>query len=92
MSPFDFAGLVAATIIFVWSTLFERVRGLWPTFFRCPMCTGFWIGLGGSLLRRGPRADLWLDHFFTATIVSVAAFVTYLVLHRLEKPLLKKDS
>jgi len=89
MSLLDFAGLVAATIIFVWSTLFERVRAIWPLFLKCPMCTGFWVGAGGSVLRRGLHADL-LDHFFTATVVSVLAFATYLVLHRLERPLLTK--
>jgi len=86
----DFAGLVATTIIFVWSTLFERVRDIWPKFFGCPMCTGFWIGLGGSLLRQGIHVHP-LDHFFAATVVSTLSFATYLVLHRLEKPLLHKD-
>ncbi len=88
MSPLDFAGLVAATIIFVWSPLFERVHAIWPRFLKCAMCTGFWIGLGGSLLRRGLHADRY-DHFFTATAVSVLSFFTYLALRRLERPLLK---
>lgn len=88
MGPLDFAGLVAATIIFVWSTLFERVRAFWPLFLKCPMCTGLWIGAVGSILRRGIHAPA-LDHFYSATIVSVLSFFMYLVLHRLERPLLK---
>jgi hypothetical protein len=85
---FDFAGLVCATVIFVWSTLFERVRALWPTFFGCPMCAGFWTGLGGSIARRGWHTHP-LDHFYFATCVSISAFGLYLALKRLEKPLLK---
>ncbi len=90
MSVLDFIGLVATTIIFVWSSLFEKVRAIYPKMLKCAMCCGFWIGLGGSLIRRGLYADR-LDHFYTATAVSLLSFATFLILERIELPLIKKN-
>ena len=86
---FEIAGFVAATIIFVWSDLFLRIRTAWPKFLNCPMCVGFWVGFGGSILERGIHPDIWMNHFFQGTIVSILSFATYLILKRLEKPLIE---
>lgn len=61
------AGLACATVIFVWSPLFTRVRALWPDFLGCAMCVGFWVGLAGT------------RHFLGACLVSVLAWLVYLV-------------
>ena len=71
MSPLEFFGLACATVIFVWSPLFARLRAWRPGFLECAMCLGFWIGLFGSVALH-PRAGV--AHFFIATSVAVTAF------------------
>lgn len=85
---FAFAGLVSITIIFVKSTLFARVRRIYPTFLECALCAGFWIGLFGSIAWNPGTLTLHdgLSHFFAASIVSVLSLVIALVLHRLDGP------
>jgi hypothetical protein len=83
-----FAGLVSATIIFVKSTLFAKIRSVYPTFLSCALCVGFWIGLFGSIFWRDREAltlHVALTHFFTACIVSVLSMTCALILHRLDE-------
>lgn len=84
-----FAGLISVTIIFTWSTLFKKVRSIYPTFLGCALCVGFWIGLFGSMAWREVvplTLHTGLTHFFTACIVSVLSLAASLVLHRLDGP------
>ena len=41
-------GLASATLIVTESLLFARVRALWPALLGCPLCLGFWVGIGGA--------------------------------------------
>ena len=36
--------LVGMTLILVRGTIFGRLQRLYPPFFRCAQCTGFWVG------------------------------------------------
>ena len=76
----DLLGLVGATIIFTWSTLFARIREIYPTFLKCPLCVGFWVGLAGAALRH----ENFLNAFLTGAGVSLLAFTTHLVLEKLQ--------
>lgn len=86
----DLIGLVGATIIFTWSTLFEKVRNLYQPFqgfFKCSLCIGFWVGILGGVLRKKSFPDI----FFTGTTVSLLSFATYLSLLRLQGITLKRE-
>jgi len=82
MPPVAYTGLVGATIIFVWSPLFAKVRSLYPAMLSCAMCVGFWVGLLGSLAELGWSAPI--AHFFVACTVSLAAYATHLALDWLD--------
>jgi hypothetical protein len=72
----SYLGLVAATVIFVWSPLFRRFRDLCPEFLGCAMCMGFWSGFVGSV---SLTRHLGLESFLDACVVSVGAWLVYLV-------------
>lgn len=76
----DLLGLIGATIIFTCSSLFERVRAIYPKFLGCALCVGFWVGVGGAVARYKEPIDI----FFTGTTVSLLSFTTFLVLVRLQ--------
>lgn len=76
-------GLIGATIIFTWSTLFEKVRAIYPKFLRCSMCVGFWVGCLGIFLDGKPHEVY--EAFLNGTTVSLLSFTTYLILTRLQK-------
>jgi hypothetical protein len=40
--------LIGTTLIVVRSTLFRRVRRVWPELLGCSQCTGMWIGAGAG--------------------------------------------
>jgi hypothetical protein len=42
--------LIGATLIITRGTIFRPLQQLWPVFFTCPLCVGFWVGAaaGGS--------------------------------------------
>jgi hypothetical protein len=82
VSFLHFIGLVGATIIFVWSPLFKWIRKLSPTFFECPMCIGFWVGLAGSAVVQ-PAAP-YFDHFLIGCAVGLVSFAIHLPLHLLD--------
>lgn len=88
MFVMDILALIGATIILTWSPLFGFFHRLYPKFFECAMCTGFWIGLMGSFVRRADHMPL-LDHLFSGFAVSLLAFATSLILERIQLPLLK---
>jgi hypothetical protein len=50
-----FAALVGATLIVVRSTLFKRVRRVWPALLGCSQCVGFWTGALATFV---PELDL----------------------------------
>jgi hypothetical protein len=78
-----YTGLVGATIIFVWSPIFTRVRSWYPKMLACAMCVGFWVGLLGSIAELG-RVVSPLSHFLAACAVSLLAFAVHLVLEWLD--------
>lgn len=38
--------LVGTTLIIVDSAILRPVRKIWPAFFTCAQCVGFWVGVG----------------------------------------------
>jgi len=89
MPVLDLIALVGATIILTWSPLFGFLHRLYPKFFECAMCVGFWIGLMGSFLRRGSLTS-FIDHVAIGFVVSLLSFATSLTLERIQLPLLSK--
>jgi hypothetical protein len=79
---FDILALSCATIIFTWGSLFERLRALYPKMLNCPLCCGFWIGLGGHVLRYKMQTVV-VDAFYSACVTSVLALGLSLVFDRL---------
>lgn len=79
---FDIVALSCATIIFTWGSIFEKLRALYPKMLNCPLCCGFWIGLGGHLLRHQLQTKP-LDAFLCACVTSVLAFTISIVYDRL---------
>lgn len=77
----ELLGLVGITIIVVHGTLFRSFRSLLPSLLNCALCTGFWIGLLGAALAH-PPSFAWV---WTAGSVSVIAFLTSLLVHRLQE-------
>jgi hypothetical protein len=75
VSPIEFAGLVGATVILTRGSIFARVRALWPALLACPLCAGFWIGLGGAMLLRERAVDTLL----AGCAVGAAAWIVVLV-------------
>lgn len=68
---FELAAQAAAiTVVFVRGSIFDRVREsgpeLWQRFARCPLCTGFWIGLSWRLF------DAWQLHGWAFHVQTVA--------------------
>lgn len=76
----DIIGLVGATLIFTWSSLFDGVREIYPKMLKCSMCVGFWVGIFGGIAR---QKDV-VDTFLLGTTVSIVSFITYLILLRLQ--------
>jgi hypothetical protein len=42
------------TLVVTFSKIAAPIRRLWPTFLHCPLCVGWWVGLGLGLLHLGP--------------------------------------
>lgn len=74
MTLAEYAGLAAATVIFVWSPLFGWARRRLAVL-GCAMCVGVWVGAAGSFwLTRTAGLHTLLD----AAIVGVSAWLVYL--------------
>lgn len=81
----EISGLVGLTILLVHGSIFQPLRARFLTsLLSCALCTGFWVGLAGALthvLQDGVTFRL----LYQACTVSVVAFVTSLLIHRLQE-------
>lgn len=78
LAPLDIVGLVGLTIIITKGTLFTRARLLYPPLLACPLCIGFWIGLGGAMLRLIPTGGLFAmtqTYVLHGAAVALCAFL-----------------
>jgi hypothetical protein len=78
---FFLTALVGATLIVVRGTIFRFVRRLWPAFFGCSQCVGFWVGALGPLAIRSRES--WIEALVMGCVVSVVAMATDVVLCKL---------
>jgi hypothetical protein len=46
--PLLIAALIGTTLIVVRGTIVGPIRRVWPAFFQCSQCVGFWVGVGGG--------------------------------------------
>jgi hypothetical protein len=65
--------LIGATIIFCRGVIFARVRGLWPIFFTCPLCVGFWVG---GLFSIYVHRALSFDFLLYGCLVAILSLAT----------------
>jgi hypothetical protein len=79
--------LVAIAHIWARGSLFKRLRECSPpdtfprTLLNCPLCSGFWIGVGGHVLYlHAPAVVLWLG---TGSLVGTLALAACAVIRRL---------
>lgn len=81
---FVFVALVGATLILVRGTILAPVRPLWPALFGCAQCTGFWVGVLGSVGGLTPMGHgRALDALVAGCATSLLALLTDAVLLRL---------
>ena len=69
--------LIGATLIVTRSTIFRPLQKLWPLFFRCPQCIGFWVGVAaGGFQRRLSGNGKPLDAFVVGCATSLLSMFT----------------
>lgn len=63
------SAVIGVTLIVARSTLLRPLRALWPAFFGCSQCVGFWVGVtvGASGILPGSG-----NHVLDATVVGAA--------------------
>lgn len=76
------------TTIITQSKLFRPVRRLFQevtgsTFLQCPMCIGFWAGVGLALVRITPIDSTLWGAFLSGCASSAVCWIGYVVLVRL---------
>ena len=47
------------TLVVTFSKIAAPIRRIWPAMLHCPLCFGWWVGLGLGLLRFGPAPGSW---------------------------------
>jgi hypothetical protein len=79
------AALIGATLIVVRGTILSRLRKVWPQFFECSQCVGFWIGAlaGGTSIVGSFERGWWFDALALGCAVSVVSMGTDIVLLKL---------
>ena len=93
MTFFEVLGLSGITLILVWSPLFAWARrGFLKPLLTCAMCTGWWVGILGSLALRGIHAPDLPQSMIEAGAVSIAAHVLYLSARVLDTAWAKLES
>lgn len=81
--------VIGLTTIITQSKLFAPVRQVFELavrsrFLHCPMCVGFWVGLGLSLLHFGCcPGPLWLRPVFDGWASSGLNWIVFVILVRL---------
>ncbi|MGH3303688.1 MAG: hypothetical protein ACRDOK_18815 [Streptosporangiaceae bacterium] len=68
-TPLVFLGLVGATLIVVRGSIARPLRTVWPAFFGCTQCVGFWIGFAGG---SGGLVSTGHAHIANAIVVGSA--------------------
>jgi hypothetical protein len=72
------------TLVITGSKIARPVRNVFPALLACPMCTGWWVGLGLSLLGLGVvDGPWWAVHFENAFASSGACWTMHVVLAKL---------
>lgn len=73
--------LIGTTLIVVRGTIFKRLRRIWPVFFRCSQCVGFWVGAGAGASGVAPMGyGRVLDAFGAGASTSFLALLSEAVL------------
>lgn len=84
--------LVGTTLIVVDSTLFKRIRKLWPALLGCAQCVGFWVGaVAGATRLLDAGHGRVLDAFIAGTGTSFLSLLVYAVLVNLLGPVEGND-
>lgn len=81
-----YVALVGLTLIITHGTIFGWLQRLWPEFFRCCQCVGFWVGAhagGIGFVELGIGRGWFVNAFFVGCITSIYALLTHGVLIRL---------
>jgi hypothetical protein len=73
--------LIGTTLIVVRGTIFRPIQRLWPAFFQCSQCVGFWIGVAaGASAVITTRHGLVLDSLIVGASTSFLSMLSDAVL------------
>lgn len=67
--------LVGITLIIVRGTIFAPLQRFWPALFRCPQCTGMWVGAAA-----GASQIVALGHGRVLDAILVGAATSFLAM------------
>jgi hypothetical protein len=70
-------GLVGVTIIVTRGDIFAWLRRFWPKLLSCPLCVGFWVGVGYDIFMRPTFTSVAVvDHVIWGGLVGLLALMT----------------
>ena len=75
------------TLVVTFSKIAAPIRKIWPALLHCPLCFGWWVGLGlGYIMQLGPAPSSWplpLAALADAFASSAVCWTWHVVLVRL---------